>query len=347
MLDRLRRALRSEGPSALLALGLASILALAGCGGMSLKTGSGPQSNPAAHISPAQMPSAAMPAGQIPSVSGHLLRALWQRPLGAGLVIDDGLVLSVSFLAKPAGVVAVSAATGSTVWTADMPARLLAQGLVPGNGVVIVEAGRLIGQAPALVVPGVTEFVALDLRTGRRLWTAGAPGHFENPAIAISGNLVLTAGLSGAVTAREAATGRVIWRRRPPSGCWPRGPGPLVTAIALAADQTQVAVSFSCTGYRALVQMLDPSTGGMSWSWEPPPSVGAQTGLAVTGVASQGNVVLLTGQDAPPAHTRSLAQCRACIPGPPVWVRRTASRLYSHSMRVPADHAGSSLAVRW
>src|SRR5215472_13942582 len=265
------------------------LLALAGCGGIS----------PSADSRHAKVsPAAAQTAEPVPAVSGRLLSPLWQRALGGGLVIDGGVVLSLSY--RPAGVDAVSAVTGSTRWVAGMPARLQAYGLVPGNGVVIVEAGHEFGHAPALVTFGVTEYVALDLRTGRRLWTLAAPWHFQNPPIAISGNRVLTTDLTGAITARQAVTGRVQWRRAPPSGCWRRGPGSLTNAFALAADQTRVAVSFSCDGYRALVQMLDPATGAMSWSWRPPRSVGAQSGLAATGVASQGDVVLVTGQDAPP-----------------------------------------------
>jgi outer membrane protein assembly factor BamB len=184
-----------------------------------------------------------------------------------------------------------------------------AYGLVPGNGVVIVEAGHEFGHAPALVTYGVTEYVALDLSTGRRLWTAGVPGHLQNPPIAISGKLVLTAALSGAITARQAATGDVLWRRQPPSDCWRRAPGPPATAIALAADQTRVAASFECAGYRTLVQMLDPRTGALSWSWESPQQpAGAVDDLAVTGVASQGDVVLLTGQDAGPDAAYRLAR---------------------------------------
>jgi outer membrane protein assembly factor BamB len=238
-----------------------------------------------------------MPTSQIPAVSGHLLRALWQRPLGGGLVFDGGLLLGVSYFAEPADAYAVSAATGRAAWSARLSGRLLALGIVPGNRVVIVEAGHLYGRMGA---PGVTEYVALDLRTGRRLWTAAAPWHFANPPITISGNSVLTTDLTGAITARQAMTGRVQWRRPPPSGCWRRGPGPLSNAFALTADQTRVAASFSCDGYRALVQMLDPATGAMSWSWQPPRSVGEQSGLAATGVASQGDIVLVTGQDAPP-----------------------------------------------
>jgi hypothetical protein len=210
------------------------------------------------------------------------------------------VVLGLAFRAGNAAVFAVSAATGSTEWTAKPPGRLVPLGVLPGHGVVIVEAGKDFGHAPALVAPGVTEYVALDLSTGRRLWTTGAPYHFQNPPIAISGDLVLTTDLTGAITARQAMTGRVLWRRPPPSGCWRRGPGPLTNAFALAADQTHVAASFSCDGYRALVQMLDPATGAMFWSWQPPRSVGAQSDLAATAVARQGDVVLVTGQDAPP-----------------------------------------------
>jgi len=204
-------------------------------------------------------------------------------------------VLSLSY--RPTGVSAVSATTGSTRWTAPVPKKLLAFGIVPGDDVVIVEAGHIYGRMGA---PGVTEYVALDLRTGRRLWTSAAPWHFANPPITISGDTVLTTDLTGAITARQALTGRVQWRRPPPSGCWRRGPGPLSNAFALTADHTRVAASFSCDGYRALVQMLDPATGAMSWSWQPPRSVGVQSGLTATGVASQGDIVLLTGQDAPP-----------------------------------------------
>ena len=274
------------------------LLALAGCGGIS----------PSADSRHAKVsPAAAQTAEPVPAISGYLLRALWQRPLGGGLVVDSGLVLSLSY--RPAGVEAVSAVTGSTRWAAGVPARLQAYGLVPGNGVVIVEAGREFGHAPALVTYGVTEYVALDLSSGRRLWTVGAPGHVQNPPIAISGKLVLTADLAGAITARQAATGDVLWRRQPPSDCWRQGPGPLATSVALAADQTRVAASFECAGYRALVQMLDPRTGATSWSWESPRQpAGAVDDLAVTGVASQGDVLLLTGQDAGPDAANQLAR---------------------------------------
>jgi outer membrane protein assembly factor BamB len=278
---RVGRVLRRHGARPLLVVGLAGLLALAGCVGAGSTAGARRDRG------------SGEPA---PTVSGHILRGLWQRPLGGGLVIDGGLVLSLSY--RPAGVYAVSAGTGSVLWNVPVPKPLLAFGVVPGNGFVIVEAGREFGPMGA---PGITQYFALDLRTGHQLWVAGVPGHFENPPIAISRNLVLTGDLSGAITARRAATGHVVWRRPPPSGCWRRGPGPLASAIALAADRTRVAASFSCIGYRARVQLLDPSNGKMLWSWAPLPSVAAQTGLAVTGVASRGDVVLLTGQVAPPA----------------------------------------------
>ena len=303
------RAIVGRRPRPIRAIVTAGLLAIAGCG----------PTNP--HPGAREIP-----ASPIPAVSGHLLRPLWQRALGYDLVVDDGLVLSLSGSAE---VSAASAVTGSARWTVKAPLGLRAFGLVPGNGIVILEAGHLYGPMGA---PGVTEYVVLDLATGRRLWMADAPWHFQNPPIAISGNRVVTTDLTGAITARFATTGRVLWRRPPPSGCWRRGPGPLSNAFALAADQTRVAASFSCDGYRALVQLLDPRTGAMSWRWEPPRSVGAQTDIAATGVANQGNVVVLTGQVAPPAGPYPFA--------------RTIPRSYSWPGRLgPADDIQAVLAL--
>jgi outer membrane protein assembly factor BamB len=225
--------------------------------------------------------------------------------LGGDLVVAGGLVLGVVYRAGRTEVAAVSAATGETAWTTPAPKSLVTLSLIPGRGIVLAEDGRSFGQAPAAVYPAVTQIVALDLRTGRQLWTTSVPGRYQDPPLAVSAGIVLAASLSGAITARQAMTGRLLWRRPPPSGC-ALVPG---LPVAIAADQRQAAASFECAGYRALVQMLDLTTGALSWSWlSPRQPDGTEADFGVTGVASQGDVVLLTGQDAPPGGEDQLVR---------------------------------------
>jgi len=84
---------------------------------------------------------------------------------GRTVVLLDGTLYS----ATSDAVVAIDAATGTVLWTVPVQLRSdLAVPLTDGRVIVVVER-----------VP-TPHLVALDLADGRRLWTAGVPGHVDN-----------------------------------------------------------------------------------------------------------------------------------------------------------------------
>ena len=249
---------------------------------------------------------------KLPEVSGAGVRVLWQGAPWDDLTFAGGTLLGVN----GQQVEAVSAATGAPLWTATLPASLpVILGLVPGKRVVIVEAGRQVGQAPAAVYPVVSEYVALDLATGAMRWAVPVGGRYQNPPIAVSGRFLLTGDPAGAVTARIAATGRIVWRDRRPAGCGqPPGDGPDNAGLGLAADGPLLAASFDC-GSRVIVQRLDPATGTRLWTWRS--MAAGDPLLAVTAAARGGaGMVLIDGQIAPSAwpFTRRLPHAVAWPP---------------------------------
>lgn len=283
-------------------------MALAGC---SPARPAGPSASPVggspadASATPVTVsPAASTGSAGLPAVTGGV-RALWQGApwvyltfAGRDLLGADGDRLRVH---------AVSAATGAPLWTAAMPTSAPdILGLLPAGNVVIVAAGNPTGDPAGGFF--VSEYVALSLATGRRLWAAPLAGRMGSPPAAVSGKYLLTGDRSGAATARIAATGAVVWHDARPASC---GPTPTQTpdnaGLGLAADGPLLAASFEC-GPRIIVQRLDPATGKPSWTWRSP-SVGANVGeyMAVTNAALQGGVVVVTGGiGAPPGAQRFL-----------------------------------------
>jgi outer membrane protein assembly factor BamB len=244
--------------------------------------------------------------GRLPGATGGA-RALWQGAPWGGVTIDGRTLLGID----GAQVYAISATTGKPAWAATMPAALTQiLGLLPAEGAVIVEAGHQIGQPPAAVFAVVTEYVALDLATGRVLWAVPVGGAYQNPPLAASGRYLLTGDTSGAVVARVIATGAVAWRDPRPAVCrQPASPGTDNAGLGLAADGPLAAASFDC-GPRVVVQRLDPATGTALWTWQSPAvGAGAVQQLAVTAAASKGGIVLLAGEiAAPPAASQFTAR---------------------------------------
>jgi outer membrane protein assembly factor BamB len=303
----------------------ASTVVLAGCS----------QARPPAPVTPSAQPSAAQPAAtitsgatftptapplapstppqpvrvsvttppppgqqQLPVVTGGQARALWQGSSALGTQLDGGTLLG----ADGATVYATSAVTGVPLWTATMPPSLkTTMWLLPAGHAVIVESARRIGTPPSLTYYAVSEFTALDLSTGRLLWTLPIGGTYQDPAIVVSGQYLLTGDTSGAVTARLIATGAVIWRDPRTQDC---GPPPTDgtdnAGLGLAADGPLAGASFDC-GSSVVVQRLDPATGKALWTWRSPAvSAGATQSLALTAAATDGGVLLLAGQIASP-----------------------------------------------
>jgi len=273
-----------------------AVMALAGCG---------PARPTAPSATPASVGAAASPGSAgLPAVTGGV-RALWQGApwvyltfAGRDLLGADGDQLHVH---------AISAATGAPLWTATMPKSAPdVLGLLPAGNVVVVAAGHPTGYPAGGFF--VSEYVGLSLATGKRLWTAPEGGRITSPPAAVSGKYLLTGDPSGAVTARIAATGAVVWRDARPAACGPApSQQPDNAGLGLAADGPLLTASFEC-GPRIIVQRLDPASGVPTWTWRSP-SVGANVGLymAVTSAALQGGVVLVTGAiGAPPAAQRFL-----------------------------------------
>jgi hypothetical protein len=158
---------------------------------------------------------------------------------------------------------------GSATLTLTLPRSLPeVLGLVPAGNVVVVEAGLRQGE-PSWVSgnPVVTEYIAVDLATGHEVWTLPAGMNpYTMPPIAVSGDLLLTGDLAGAVTARVAATGKVVWHDPRPKACGPApGGGLAFNALGIAADGPLAVVSFGCSP-RVIVQRLDAATGRPLWT---------------------------------------------------------------------------------
>ncbi len=292
-----------------------AVMALAGCG-------------PAQPLAPPSTASPATgvtsPAGPGPekpaSVTGDAVRTLWQGAPWGDFAFAGRLLLGVHWTASGDIVEAIAAATGAPAWTAAMPASLpQILGLVPAGNVVIVEAGHEVGHAPAMVYPVVSEYVALDLATGAKRWSVPVTGDYQSPPVAVSGEYLLTGDPAETVTALIASTGAVAWRDPRPADCAPWNmAGPATgSGLGLAADGPLAAASFHC-GSRAVVQRLDPATGKALWTWWSPSDGGADASqsLAVTAAARDGDLLLLTGEVAPPPAGRQFA---SRLPRPYAW----------------------------
>ena len=205
---------------------------------------------------------------------------------------------------------AVSAATGRPLWTVTLPKSVsFILGLVPAGSVVVVEAGHRVGVA----FDGVFRYIALNVKTGRTLWTAPAGGTYQSPPIAASGKYLLTGDASDAVTARIAATGAIVWRDLRPTGCG--APFNAITpGVGLAADGSLTAASFYC-GRRVVVRRLNPATGKTLWTWRSPDVADAGL-LRLTAAASDGGLLLLHAMIGAPPDAERFARA---LPHPHSW----------------------------
>jgi outer membrane protein assembly factor BamB len=244
----------------------------------------------------AQRVTAVAQSGPLPTVTGGGIRALWQGAGWSALTLSGGKLLGVSSTGSTAQVTAVSATTGAPAWKLTLPRSVPeVLGLVPAGGVVLVEAGRNDSASVAQLLV-VTEYIAVDLATGHVLWTAQAGvNSYVMPPIAASGDLLLTGDAAGAVVARLAATGAVVWRDPRPKACGPAPSGGLAfTALGIAADGPLTAISFGCNP-DTIVQRVDAATGRPLWTWKSSAAAYGELEMSVIAAARNGNVVLLSG----------------------------------------------------
>jgi outer membrane protein assembly factor BamB len=186
---------------------------------------------------------------------------------------------------------AIDALTGERKWAAYFPRTAEISGLTAGDGVVCA-------------LSGMDKMIALDARTGARMWTAPGPVPFEG-AIAggvISGLIAGTAGTSG-VVAIDVLTGRTLWTTNVGGTVeWPASdggivyvpayngpeqigvPGDLVALDARSGKRLwarhfaegaplnlRPAGAVVYTGFRSTVMhALDSRTGGTLWTYTMP-----------------------------------------------------------------------------
>lgn len=150
-------------------------------------------------------------------------RVVWQRPLGEGYSGIAAVGDSLYTMYREDGdelVVAVDAATGETRWTHRYPAPML-DGMNPEQGpgphaTPLVIGGRVFAA-------GATgRLHALSAETGAVLWerrliedlggTVVSRGYSSSPLAFDDRVLVQTGGDGDAITAFDAATGRIAWR---------------------------------------------------------------------------------------------------------------------------------------
>jgi outer membrane protein assembly factor BamB len=115
-----------------------------------------------------------------------------------------------------------------------------------------------------------------DLATGKLAWrqSYGAPYTVNSAAYAhgpgpkatpvVAERRVVTFGISGILSAHDAASGRLLWRKHP--GQFPSGSPVYGTAQSPLVDQGRVIVHFGGSGGGALTA-FDLATGTQRWTW--------------------------------------------------------------------------------
>jgi outer membrane protein assembly factor BamB len=256
------------------------------------------------------------PANGLPSVTSTdaSVRSLWQldEPLLPTVINDD--VVAFFGVGKHPVVRAVSARDGTTRWTVPLPAAEPdALGLIAAQGVVVAVIGHNHGVRPE--APAAALLLVIDAPSGRLLWSQSIGGFSQTPPVAVAANLVVTGDPSGTLNARNAHTGVRVWRRARPAAC------PTARVVqydeAVAADGPLLAVSYQCsmaTTRRSLIQRLAVSNGLPVWQWASPVLPGPLGNwLGVVGVASAGNVVVVSGAGEAPSTTPAGALGRTWI----------------------------------
>lgn len=213
---------------------------------------------------PEQTTSAVLPEHVGPGPTSVPRRQLWQGTTGAQPDIDGGVIVG----ATVGAVQEADARTGRLRWRVRYgPDEPLVESFVVGAGTVVLAVTRDRSRPPAASLDLPEALLAVDLETGRRLWTRRIPplASQTGTATIVGPNLVL-AGYSGQVTALDARTG--VQR-------WTAGPGPRSPAcpsrsfgnVQLAGPGPLLLVALQCPQTGALVQRLDPRTGRVQWAF--------------------------------------------------------------------------------
>jgi outer membrane protein assembly factor BamB len=203
------------------------------------------------------------------------------------IVIDRNLGTSLAVLALIAAVpLSAEQWTGwrggsrAAISAAPMPATLAAKAAdvwaVPvgiGHASPLVDGQRVY----VFARKGEQEVAqALDLSTGKALWSSGydqpytmnsaATGHGKGPKSTpvLAGGRLFTLGITGVLSAFDAATGKVLWRHTYDKEFGP--PPDFGTAMSPIFDNGLVIAHVGGINGGAL-RAFDPATGATKWSW--------------------------------------------------------------------------------
>jgi hypothetical protein len=312
-------------PAGVLAIAALIVLTFTACGqsaaGSSPRgrtdTASGTPGAPQPTIATLQ---AASPEATLPRVTASraTVQALWQLRLVYPAIVGDAVV-GLTGKGRAARIEAVSSLTGRPRWSVPTPAEPEVLGVSLEGSVVIVEAGRGLDDPAGQIV--VKEIAVYSLADGRSLWhtpVAVGPEYLSGEQRAYVAGTIVFAEPGGELVARRAATGGIVWRASRPRSC-PRGGGDEAGGDArIAADGGLLVASYPCErngGSYVLVERLSPGSGKPVWQWRTV-SVRAGNpasfiGLAVVGVTSAGEIVLLQGQVSKPgSYVRTLPNAR-------------------------------------
>lgn len=307
----------------------ALIVLLAACGQSAVGSSPRGRSNAIAGTPGAPQPTIATlqapsPAATLPrvSASGATVQALWQLRLVYPDIVGDTIV-GLAGEGSTARIEAVSSLTGQPRWSVPTPAEPEVLGVSRVGPVIIVEAGRGLDDPAGQIV--VKEIAVYSLADGRSLWhtpVAVGPEYLPGNQRAYVAGTIVFATPGGELIARRAATGGIVWRASRPRSC-PQGGGDEAGGDArVAVDGGLLVASYPCErggGSYVLVERLSPGSGKPVWQWRTV-SVGAGNpasfiGLAVVGVASAGEIVLLQGQVSKPGrYVRTLPNARRWPP---------------------------------
>jgi hypothetical protein len=316
-------------PAVVLAIAALIVLTFTACGQSAAGSSPRGQTNAASGARDGPHPPVASSQGPSPdaalprvSASGTTVQALWQLRLVYPAIVGD-TVVGLAGEGSAARIEAVSSLTGQPRWSVPTPAEPEVLGVSLVGPVVIVEAGRGLDDPAGQIV--VKEIAVYSLADGRSLWhtpVAVGPEYLPGNQRAYVAGTIVFATPGGELIARRAATGDIVWRASRPRSC-PQGGGDEAGDDArVAADGGLLVASYPCergSGSYVLVERLSPGSGKPVWQWRTV-SVRAGNpasfiGLAVVGVASAGEIVLLQGQVSKPGrYVRALPNARRWPP---------------------------------
>jgi outer membrane protein assembly factor BamB len=215
-------------------------------------------------------------SGTVAALDAATRRILWERATGSPARGAPALLGDLLILGRDAGdVIALSTADGAPVWDQAIGSTPISASMLEADGRIYVgnEAGT---------------FVALDGRTGARLWTADVGGPVTRGA-ALADGVVYVGATGGRFSAFDATTGKDRWRVE-------LGPGEVGTPVVGPGAVFVGRGLLAADGPHDLVA-LDRADGTTLWTFRAPSGrqvfPGALANGFLYGVSDDGSIYAL------------------------------------------------------